>query len=364
MDNKVSPFTRTPGIAGNAIIETHFSDEIISNFESSDSFKYVYKVVGLRGSGKSVEYSIVMNHFRNKKNWLVYSLSAGGNQVQTLISQLSRERFISSKVVSQSIGGNASIGGSIAVLAGSADVKSEINIQENDHYYSDEAELKEMIKRATKKGYRILIGVDDIAKTDEMVRFLSILGDILMENDTDVRFICTGLSKNIEDFVNVPHLSFFVRSDSIAMKPLDYHCMAKKYRQLLGVTHEEAVVLSQYTKGYAYGYQVLGEVCYKHNKHTIDEEVETEFDENIGSQYDLMWSTLTSAEKRLVKIILSTDSGDVSEIKAKMEKSSGFASLRGRLENKHIVLSPERGKVAIPLPRFKEYVELWHGDEG
>lgn len=57
MHDKISPFTQTPGIAGRALIETHFSDEIIANFESRDSYKYVYKIVGLRGSGKSVEYS-------------------------------------------------------------------------------------------------------------------------------------------------------------------------------------------------------------------------------------------------------------------------------------------------------------------
>ena len=54
MDRKISPFTMTPGIAGNALIETHYADEIIANFESSESYKYVYKIVGLRGSGKSV----------------------------------------------------------------------------------------------------------------------------------------------------------------------------------------------------------------------------------------------------------------------------------------------------------------------
>ena len=51
MGGKISPFTRTPGIAGGALIETHFADEIIMNFESADSYKYVYKIEGLRGSG-------------------------------------------------------------------------------------------------------------------------------------------------------------------------------------------------------------------------------------------------------------------------------------------------------------------------
>ena len=45
MSRNISPFTSTPGIAGGALIETHFADEIIANFESKESYKYVYKIV-------------------------------------------------------------------------------------------------------------------------------------------------------------------------------------------------------------------------------------------------------------------------------------------------------------------------------
>ena len=331
----VSPFTMTPGIAGNALIQTHFSDEIIMNFETDQSCKYVYKIVGLRGSGKSVEYSHVVNYFRKRDKWLAYALSAGGNPVQTLISEM--------------------LG-----LSADAGINTSVNISENPKYYSDEAELKEMIKKAAKMGYHILIGIDDIAKTDEMIRFLSILGTILMEPEQNVRFICTGLSKNIEDFVNVPHLSFFVRNESIKMKPLEPHSMTQKYRQLLGISREDAINLARFTKGYAYGYQVLGELCFKNGKSVIDENLAEDFDDAIGPQYDLIWSTLTDAEQELVRIIVNLDSGSVAEIKDKMGKESGFASLRDRLLKKHVLISATRGSVEVPLPRFKEYVNTWH----
>lgn len=66
---KVDPFTRTPGLAGDAFIDTHYADEIIYNFESEKSSKYVYKIVGLRGSGKSVEYRKIVNAMSDKKSW-------------------------------------------------------------------------------------------------------------------------------------------------------------------------------------------------------------------------------------------------------------------------------------------------------
>ena len=360
MDSKLSPFTRTPGVAGTALIETHYSEEIIINFESRESFKYLYKIVGLRGSGKSVEYSIVLSHFRKQKKWLVYSLSAGGDPLQTILSEMSKESFINDKSLSTTVQGSASAEGNIAVLSTSASLNASVNIKDNDHYYSDEADFKEMLKKAAENEYRVLIGIDDIAKTDRVARFLSILGTVFMEEDKDVRFICTGLEKNIEDFADEPHLSFFVRSESINIKPLDLHNIAGKYRLLLNISYPEAVSLSQFTLGYAYGYQVLGEICFKRHKSAVDEEVEEDFDEMIGQQYDLIWSTLTDAEKELVKIVVNSASGAVSEIKSKMKNSSGFASLRDRLKKKHILVSLSRGTVTVPLPRFKEYINLWY----
>ena len=360
MARRISPFTMTPGIAGKALIDTHFSEDIIANFESSESYKYVYKIVGLRGSGKSVEYSLVMDHFRQKEDWRVYALSAGGDPLKTVIALMSKENFIDSQLRRETGAVEASIDGDLAVISGSLKASKSVTTQEDERYYSDEAAFREMLTAAKENHIHILIGVDDIAKTPEMVNFLSVLGVVFMEHDKDVRFICTGLSKNIEDFVNVPHLSFFVRNETITMRPLDTHSIAYKYRTLLGASKEDAAELARFTKGYAYAYQVLGEICFDQGKTTIDEAVEDAFDETIGPQYDLIWGTLTEAEGNLVRLILSTESGAVAEIKAQMDNPSGFASLRERLMKKHIICSSGRGYLSVPLPRFKDYIELWH----
>lgn len=359
MQNLISPFTRTPGVAGKAFIETHFSEEIITNFESEESYKYVYKIVGLRGSGKSVEYSRVMEHFREKKNWLVYALSAGGDPLNTLIAMLSKADFMDAQQHSTSIRTSGTFGSSGAILFANLSTEKTVNSTDNVHYYSEEATFREMLLKARENGYRILIGVDDIARSEEMVRFLSVLGAILMEKNTEVRFVCTGLSKNIEDFVSVPHLSFFVRNESIVMKPLDLHAIVHRYRELLHATREQAVTLARFTEGYAYAYQVLGELCFRNGKNEIDEEMADAFDDAMAPQYDLIWGTLTEAEQELVKIILNCDSGSTKEIKEKMQKPSGFASLRDRLIKKHLLLSENRGFVSVHLPRFKEYVDIW-----
>ena len=78
MSSGINPFTRTPGVAGAAFIDTHYADEIIQNFESDLSARYVYKIVGLRGSGKSVEYRKIINTMRQKKRVACVHLVSGG----------------------------------------------------------------------------------------------------------------------------------------------------------------------------------------------------------------------------------------------------------------------------------------------
>ena len=112
------PFTRTPGIAGKAYIDNGIADEIISNFCSEESAKYVYKITGLRGSGKSVEYGKIIRTLKQEKDWLVYPLSASGEAVSTLISKMGMEKFIDSKSATTSVSSTTSVGGSAFVVSG------------------------------------------------------------------------------------------------------------------------------------------------------------------------------------------------------------------------------------------------------
>ena len=359
----INPFTRTPGVAGAAFIDMHYADEIIKNFESDYSSKYIYKIVGLRGSGKSVEYSKIIKSFTEKKGWLVYTLSAAGNPTETLIAKLSKEYFIDDKVHSTSVSAGGSAEANGVILKGSADMEVTRTTQSNARYYSSEAELSEMIQKANDKDYKILVGIDDIAKTPEMVKFLSIWGSMLLEGKKHIYLVCTGLAKNIEDFTDEPNLTFFKRSEPIETGPLSRFDIALMYRKLLGVNEEEAVKLSKFTCGYAYAYQVLGSLYFDKRKQDSLETITPEFDKIIfGDSYDLIWRSLTVAEQELVKLIVLSESGKVSDIKADMANPQSFDTLRQRLRNKHLINTEDRGYVRVDLPRFKEYIQLWHND--
>ncbi len=359
----VNPFTRTPGVAGAAFIDMHYADEIIKSFESDLSSKYVYKIVGLRGSGKSVEYRKIINSMADRKGWLVYTLSSAGDPTSTLIAKLSKESFIDDKLHATSVtaGGSAEAGGRI--IKGGAELEITRSTETNSRYYSPEAELSEMIQTANDKGYKILVGIDDIARTPDMVRFLSIWGSMLLDNKKHIYFVCTGLTKNIEDFTDEPNLTFFKRSDPVETGPLNKYEIAAMYRKLLDVDDEESVRLAKFTCGYAYAYQVLGSLYFDKKKTETLEDIIPEFDKILfGDSYDLIWKSLTGAEQELIRNIVLSETGRTSEIKSKMEHPQGYDSLRQRLINKHLINTEERGFVRIDLPRFKEYVLLWHNE--
>ena len=360
MFNVVDPFTRTPGIAGKAYIDMHYKDIVINSFENPESSKYIYKIVGLRGSGKSVEYSQILGHFQKKDKWLVYSLSSAGNPIKTLISKLSKEPFIDNRLHSTTKNSEISSSGKIKIIEASGKVGVSYSSEENMNYYSDEATMAEMIGKVQKKKINILVGIDDISRTPEMVQFLSIWGSLLLEGYRNIYLVCTGLYQNIEEFTEDKNLTFFKRSDSVEIKSLNQYDTAYMYQKLLNIDEKEAVELSRFVKGYAYAYQVMGSLYFNKNVDQKMEDLIPSFRHIIfKDSYDLIWKTLTEAEKNLVRIIVNTESKKVSDIKEKMENPNSYSVLRSRLENKHILSTSEWGKVRIDLPEFKEFVNLW-----
>jgi len=356
-----NPFTITPGISGPAYIDTHYADEITENFKSEYSEKYIYKILGLRGSGKSVTYKKVISDLKEEGNWLVYTVSSGGdNPVQTLLSLLSNEKFINSSIEKTTTSKEGSVDANTILFKGSGKYTTIRESLPNDRFYSDEAALKKMVEAASDNGYKILIGIDDINKTTEMVKLLSIIGDMILDNSKSIYLVCTGLTKNINDFTSEKHLSFFVRSDEILTTSLSIPLIAQKYMEFLKVDKRKAIELAQFTKGYAYAYQALGDICYKLN--TTELEMITErFDALMAAQYTLLWETLPGAEQELMDIIANTSSCKSSDVKEKMANPASYDVLRRRLLNKHIITSKERGSIEIVLPRFKEYLDEWVG---
>ncbi len=372
MGIRIDPFTLTPGVAGKPYIDCGIADEIIANFKSDESSKYVYKITGLRGSGKSVEYSKILQTLKKEKNWLVYPLSAEGEGIETLISFLSKEDFINDKKAETSISANASAEGGIPIISGKGGIAVTKTISDNTNYYNAEAALAEMVDIANNKGYNILVMIDDISKTENTVTLLSVLGT-MFNKGSRVYLIVSGLSKNIEDFFVInkkdpkgeilsKSLSFFRRGDTREVKPLDKFDIVNNYEKFLGVDAVEAKKLYDMTLGYAYAYQVLGSLYFNKKETEKLKDLIPDYERTLFKSYNLDWPELTDAEQDFVKSFYKGKTGKAKDTKAHMANPDAYNAYRDRLIDKHFFMAGKRGYLEPRLPRFDKFIEIWCSD--
>lgn len=110
-----------------------------------------------------------------------------------------------------------------------------------------------MLQNAQKKNRKILIGIDEVSKTPEMIKFASEYGRWLRAN-YPVYLICTGLYENIMEVSNVKNLTFFRRAATVKTEPLNTIRMSEMYKKQLNINIEEAKTMAKITKGYAYAF--------------------------------------------------------------------------------------------------------------
>ena len=82
MEKRVDPFTRTPGIAGAAYIDTKIADEIIDNFTSDESSKYVYKITNIYKQPKTGKLAIYRDY--DKTTLTLITCTNNDSRTQTI----------------------------------------------------------------------------------------------------------------------------------------------------------------------------------------------------------------------------------------------------------------------------------------
>ena len=101
-------------------------------------------------------------------------------------------------------------------------------------YYDDEVELDGFLDQAFDKGKRILVCIDDIARTDDVVAFCSVYAKYVRA-EKPIYFVCTGLFKNLDAIGRVKNLTFFRRAASINVGALSDVSITNKYRKHLNL---------------------------------------------------------------------------------------------------------------------------------
>ena len=348
-----NPFTTTfSKDPGYSYIATQRIDEILENFSYQNPTESVYKITGVRGSGKTVILTKVEESLRSeeglKQGWFVIDINPARDMLGQVAAFLSKAGFVNN-LRGKSINVSASVlgtGGGIGLSSNSESPFFDIGI-----------EIEEMLKIAQKKKKRILIGIDEVSRTNEMVAFTLEYGKWLRAG-YPVYLVCTGLYENIQEVSNVKNLTFVRRSTTVRTEPLNAVRMSEMYRRLLSIDLEEARNMAKITMGYAYAFQELGALYFRKEKtETLEDLISSLKTELFAYSYEKIWEELTEADRFFVRLMTTMKEYKREELLLLMgEKSGNYSMYRDRLIKRGVIVA-RQAYVSFALPFFADYIK-------
>ena len=309
-------FSKTPEYT---YIHTEKTEEILENFVYENPSESVYKITGVRGSGKTVILAKVEEELKNNENryinWLVFDVNPTRDILEQIAAMLVKAGFGSEEKKTTGINISATVLGSGGGIGYTAD--------KSNHFFDIGVEVEEMIQNVQKKGRKILIGIDEVSKSEEMIKFASEYGRWLRAG-YPVYFVCTGLYENIQELCNVKNLTFFRRATTVKTEPLNMIRMTEMYRSKLNIDVSQARELAKITKGYS---------------------------------YEKIWEEMTEMDRFLAGLLTEKEEYKRDEILKLMgEKAGSYSMYRDRLIKRGI-LNNRQGYVSLALPYFADYIK-------
>ncbi len=214
--------------------------------------------------------------------------------------------------------------------------------------------IETMLEYLRKKGKRVLITIDDVSSS-ETVKAFAYTYQQLIRAKYQAFLLVSGLYENVSELERNRSLTFFLRAPKLMLEPLSLFDIVHSYKSLLNLSEDEAIKYARLTKGYAYGYQLVGSLVYKKGR---EADILEEYDRMlIQNSYSLTWEKLTAKEKEFLTALSETSSQK--ELCALLDMSNGnLQTYKKRLLDRGLILSRERGEIEFALPRFKEFVKL------
>lgn len=349
-----NPFTTTFSKAPeNTYIATQQTNEILDNFSYDNPSESVYKITGVRGSGKTVILAKIEEELRSEwnqeKGWMVLDLNPARDMLGQIAAMLHKEGYGKGDTKNRSLNISAPVLGTGGGVGYSA--------EKEDPFFDIGVEIETMIQQAQEDGKKILIGVYEVSKTSEMVMFASEYGRWLRAN-YPVYLVCTGLYENIQEVSNVKNLTFFRRATTIKTEPLNTVRMSEMYRNRLNIEIDEAREMAKCTKGYAYAFQELGVLYFKKRSNETLEEIIPELkSELFAYSYEKIWEEMTEEDRFLASLLTEKNEYKREEVLKLMgSKSGNYSMYRDRLIKRGI-LESRQAYISLALPFFSDYIK-------
>lgn len=332
-------------------VSTALTRDVLDNFSYDRPSEAVYKITGMRGSGKTVLLASIQKEMKKKvfqKDWLVYSLNPSRDMLKQLGAMLAKEDFIKKSPKSRSFSVSASIMGTGAGIGYSG--------ERDDRFFDIGAELKDMLELVADNNKKLLICIDEVSKTPDMKIFVMEFAGWLI-SELPVYFICTGLYENILEIGNVRNLTFFRRGKSVETKPLNHIGITAIYEDKLKVSRKQAEEMARITKGYAFAFQLLGSLYFIDGSTcSFDEIISRLKTELFMHSYEKVWEELSAEDRMLASLLIDKPEYKREEVLKLMgEKAGNYSVYRDRLLRRGII-SARQGYISLYPPFFGDYI--------
>ncbi len=319
------------------------TDELINDLNSSNPPSQAYMITGARGSGKTVMMTAIESSLRENDEWIVEELNSSRDMLQALAARLYtrpelKKKFLKVKLDLSALG----IG---------------VSVEGGDQMFDIEVALSRMLDIIKNDGKKLLITIDEVTKSKQIKIFISSF-QIFIRNDYPVFLIMTGLYDNIYNLQNDRSLTFLYRAPKIYLEPLNFTAVKKSYKEVFGITSEEAAQMAMITMGYPFAYQSLGYIRWEHSDEPL-ESLMDEFDRYLDEYvYEKIWSELTEKEKMILETMAEDNINNVTAIREKLDiPSRDFSVYRDRMKKKSVIDTKNYGEISFALPRFDVYIK-------
>ena len=346
-----NPFTLSFGMEPKEYITRREQlDKIESTFTSESPATNMFMLSAVRGAGKTVMLSTVMNSFEKKKDWIVINVTPDMDILNSIAATLYSKRglhnlFVDAKIDLSALG----IG---------------ISLKNGSPIYDISVAIQALLTELKKKGYKVLIAIDEIVKNENVKVFAGVYQILLMKK-LPVFLLMTGLYENINNLQNEKTLTFLYRAPKIYLEPLSSFSISQSYRKIFNLDDKTAKEMAFLTNGYAYAYQVLGylywEKIVEEKSCTKLEEIIDEYDSTLGEYvYEKIWFELPSKELQILSLLVKNGEMKVKDIRTELSISDAQMSVyRDRLKRRGIVDASKYGYLSLALPRFREIASFW-----
>ncbi len=236
---------------------------------------------------------------------------------------------------------------------------AEANEKHDEIYYK--TEITKILKLLKQANMRVVFCIDEVSNTPAIQKLAEEFNNWSL-SELQVSVIMTGLLKEVAELSSSHNLTFLVRADRFHVNKLQKLSIAQAYIKVFDITSDQAEEMAEMTQGYAYAFQLIGDLMYEElstGKNFEDSWNYTKlaFKDTLFNQaYDVISHELTEIDFQFLYEM--SKNNNISAIIEKMGKSKQYVNMyRTKLIKYDLIKTIIRGKLGFTLPLFREFIQ-------